>query len=306
MINLIYATGESESRRLPVEEGESRPEDLPCGSKHHRPPLLASLALYAGIITALILMTPALQRYPVSTSILISEWMFIMIPCLIFLRALHVRPKSDLRITGISIGTAIGAALVSISGILLTGELVAIQNEIVPIPPEYLEMMRELFTLPGDVHWTYSAFVFGISPAICEELLFRGILLQGALGKVSPSWAVLITGLLFGLFHLDPYRFVGTTVLGFIMAYVALRASSLLASMVYHAANNLMILLAMNAAPLKEVPWLMEEAHVPFALLLLSGVVFIGGLVFIRTNPKGVERPLVLSDPGKNFSDDEP
>lgn len=85
-----------------------------------------------------------------------------------------------------------------------------------------------------------SMFLYvGFAAPIAEELLFRGVLLRGLLpyGKKS---AIIVTSLLFGLFHGNlmqaPYAFV----VGLVFGYVAVEYNILWA-MVLHMFNNLII-----------------------------------------------------------------
>jgi len=253
------------------------------GKSAHRPPLPALLVLYLSVMLLLIMIAPEAAGYPIENGIMIFEWVFILVPCLIFARFFRLNIVRDLRLAGISGRTATGIVLTSVSGVLLTGELVMLQNYVITIPEEYLEMMRDLFTISGRISVPMAFLAFAVSPAICEEFLFRGIILNGLLGKVSRGWAILVSGALFGLFHLDPYRLLGTMVLGFVMGYVAVKAASLSASMLYHLINNSLILLVMNLSPLREIPWLTEEAHVPIGVLFLSAIVFLTGIGLIRS-----------------------
>ena len=47
-----------------------------------------------------------------------------------------------------------------------------------------------------------------VTPAVCEEALFRGPILRGLRTRLSPVGAAVVTGLLFGLFHGDVWRFL--------------------------------------------------------------------------------------------------
>lgn len=85
-----------------------------------------------------------------------------------------------------------------------------------------------------------SMFLYvGFAAPIAEELLFRGVLLRGLLpyGKKS---AIIVTSLLFGLFHGNlmqaPYAFA----VGLVFGYVAVEYNILWA-MVLHMFNNLII-----------------------------------------------------------------
>ncbi len=70
-------------------------------------------------------------------------------------------------------------------------------------------------------------------PAITEEITIRGIVLSGYDNK-NKYVAAIITGLFFGILHLDPQQFLYATVLGFIMALVVRITNSIFASMIIH------------------------------------------------------------------------
>ena len=56
------------------------------------------------------------------------------------------------------------------------------------------------------------------TPAICEEALFRGPILRGLRTRFSALGAAVLTGLLFGLFHVSVWRLLPTAVLGFALS----------------------------------------------------------------------------------------
>lgn len=70
-------------------------------------------------------------------------------------------------------------------------------------------------------------------PAITEECTIRGVVLSGYENK-NMYLAAMVTGLFFGIFHLDPQQFLYTTVLGFILALVVRITNSIFASAIIH------------------------------------------------------------------------
>ena len=78
-------------------------------------------------------------------------------------------------------------------------------------------------------------------PAIFEEIIFRGFLLKGmrAFGTMG---AVLISGALFALFHQNPAQTIYQFCCGAAFALIAVRAGSILPTMVSHFINNALIL----------------------------------------------------------------
>lgn len=95
--------------------------------------------------------------------------------------------------------------------------------------------------LKMDTIWDllYTIFVIAVIPAIGEELLFRGYLQQ----KVG-SWlsnqhiAILITGLLFSMIHLDFQAIIPRFVLGVLLGYLYYWGGSLWLPILAHFVNN--------------------------------------------------------------------
>ena len=82
---------------------------------------------------------------------------------------------------------------------------------------------------------------------ILEELLFRGAITKVLLKKYSPVKAILISGLIFGIFHINPAQVVGACFSGFLFAWLYYRTGSLISCILIHILNNsLSVYLALN------------------------------------------------------------
>lgn len=77
-----------------------------------------------------------------------------------------------------------------------------------------------------------------ILPAIFEELLFRGIMLDGA-KKYGAKFAIIFTSLAFGLFHSNPEQILGATLMGMVFSFITLRTGDIRVAMLLHFTNNL-------------------------------------------------------------------
>jgi uncharacterized protein len=108
------------------------------------------------------------------------------------------------------------------------------------------DVVKELQDARG-LHLWLIALVAGIIAPVCEELLFRGLLLRALRRRVSPTMAVTISALAFALAHpmLDPT--IGTLAvvpalfaLGAISAVFALRRGDLSVSIFLHIGFNLL------------------------------------------------------------------
>lgn len=80
--------------------------------------------------------------------------------------------------------------------------------------------------------------ITAVMPAICEEAMHRGFI-QHTFRRIRQDWiVVLCMGLIFGLFHMDPYRFLPTALLGMGLTYVMRKSNNLLLPALYHFVNN--------------------------------------------------------------------
>ena len=85
-------------------------------------------------------------------------------------------------------------------------------------------------------------------PAISEELLFRGFLLGAIGGRFGSQVGLVASSLLFGLAHMDLAQGSAAFVLGLYLGGVRLRTGSVHASILAHASNNAVAVLAPHFA----------------------------------------------------------
>lgn len=100
-------------------------------------------------------------------------------------------------------------------------------------------MMENMNTYPV---WLM-IIVVGVTPAITEEITIRGIVLSGFEFK-SKHVAAIMSGIMFGILHLNAYQFLYATVMGMILAYVVRATGSIYLSMLIHFTVNSWSLIA--------------------------------------------------------------
>jgi membrane protease YdiL (CAAX protease family) len=118
-----------------------------------------------------------------------------------------------------------------------------IANHFLPAPQSVLEGFGEGVFPKSIPFWQLLAFMT-ILPGVFEELTFRGMLLYGLHRRVRPALAALAVGVAFGVYHVALFRFVPTASLGVMFAAVALLTGSIYPSMLWHALNNALGVLA--------------------------------------------------------------
>ncbi len=101
------------------------------------------------------------------------------------------------------------------------------------------EQMQHLFaTLNQLGGLPLMLFCIAIAPGICEEILFRGPILQGMRKSLGTTGGILISSFLFAAMHMSPHRFFPQFVLGVILAILTIRCRSILPAILFHATHN--------------------------------------------------------------------
>ena len=85
-------------------------------------------------------------------------------------------------------------------------------------------------------------FLLSVAAPILEEMLFRGIILKYLLKKYRPLTAIIISSLVFGLFHMNIWQFVGAGLLGMLLGYLYWRSGTLFYPVLIHFLNNTLAL----------------------------------------------------------------
>jgi membrane protease YdiL (CAAX protease family) len=130
----------------------------------------------------------------------------------------------------------LGSFLVYLSAFFAAGAASYLLSWLMPSVAETGAVLNE-FILSGG----FILALIGVTvlPGICEEAWHRGFLLS-SLGSIkSVAARVIIMGLVFGLFHFDPTRFLQTMILGFALTFIRIKTDNLLPSITFHCFNNL-------------------------------------------------------------------
>ena len=125
-------------------------------------------------------------------------------------------------------------------------------------------------------------FAIAVLPAVFEEILFRGVLLDG-LKCFSKAGAVVLCGALFSLYHQNPAQTAYQFCCGAAFALVAIRSGSVLPTVLAHFFNNALILaLTKFGVTGLTLPTLVALLAVSAFCLVIS----LSYLIFVDKQPK--------------------
>jgi membrane protease YdiL (CAAX protease family) len=132
------------------------------------------------------------------------------------------------------------------SGFLFS-ELLAFFSGIRMIPAEQMllkilpmpDLFKNVFSLiAGPAGFAGSLLFAGLVAPIVEEILFRGVLLQGFMSNYTPPVALLLSAVLFGFAHLNPWQHATGFVLGAFIGFTYMNTRSIVPGLVCHGLYN--------------------------------------------------------------------
>ncbi len=99
-------------------------------------------------------------------------------------------------------------------------------------------------SVPDKTVWgiTVSLLFICTLPAFFEELLFRGFIVNG-LKNAGETFAIILTGVLFSLSHMNPAQTLYQLAVGVLYALIAVRGGNYLLTFLSHLLNNVLIIL---------------------------------------------------------------
>ena len=172
-------------------------------------------------------------------------------------------------------------------------------NQLLPMPEavelwDAQQMALVEQVLLGDLTIAFSLVMLAVTPAFCEEILFRGYAQRQAERGMGVAAGILFSGIVFGLFHLRLTQLLPLTLLGIFLAYVAWRTGSLWVPIVIHFLNNgYAVMIGMWARGQEDVSLRsIEQVPIPWYLVLAGAVFF--GIVTLAMEHRG--RSLVRED----------
>lgn len=157
------------------------------------------------------------------------------VPSLLYMRICRIPMKSSARLNPLPVPEAL-----LIIGMAVFGYLVVILINLLwywvishigpPQPPP-------LPPVNTGQQYLLALLVVALTPAVFEEILFRGVIQRGY-ERLGLRFSLVATGILFALLHLSILSLPSIIVLGIVLCYVVYRSNSLYAGILYHFVNN--------------------------------------------------------------------
>ena len=271
-----------------------------------KPEIGLSLGLFALCLLGLFYLGTFFQSKGMISGIIITEWVFILLPVVGILWFYKINLRETLSLKQPKLYEPILALLLIVASNIIVMRLGIEQSKYLPMP-EALSKLAETM-MSTDHSWPATLkliFAIAFSAAVCEEILFRGAVFSGLNKPGKGVMAITITAILFAIMHMSIYRLMPTFLLGMVLGYLTWRTGSIYNSMFAHFVNNSIPVLLLNGKlPLLQ-DWLSqfegtnaaEMKPMPIWLLGAAIAVIIAVIIIFETITK---QPKLQTDYNEN------
>jgi membrane protease YdiL (CAAX protease family) len=210
----------------------------------------------------------------------IGQVLALAVPTLLISRLHSSRSASFIRLAGTD-WRLLAVSILGLVGLFPIVQWMGELNASLPIPDivrEFERLMIEpierMLEKPGAMGFNIA--MIALTPAICEEILFRGYVQRQAERSAGVFWGVALTGVIFGAYHLQLTKIIPLSALGIYLGYITWRSGSILPAIFVHFANNA-VAVAIGTYAARSPDMNLEDldsVHIPW-YFLLAGALFV-------------------------------
>ncbi len=193
----------------------------------------------------------------------IGAFTIFFIPPIVLAILMSKKPAAFLGFTKIISGKQVFLIILLTIGAMLLAQTVQELNQQIPLPAALMKMAKDLekeynasvaamANLNNIKDYLLALLVIAFFPALFEEVLFRGGFQQIVYGWSKNAWtSILITSIIFSLFHFSILGFLPRLAISIILGWVFYYSKNLWLNILLHFLNNALIVSIMYSMKLK-------------------------------------------------------
>lgn len=203
--------------------------------KKLKPTILEVNILYLILAVFLLFIGSYVQSVEIYSGLLITEYILVLLPGLLFLRLRDYSIKRVVRLNKINLKQGLMVIVITACTYPLA---VFLQSIVVNVINNFIDVIPRELPLPiTSSEYLLGLFIIAISPGICEEVIFRGIILD-AYEAIGRKKSIIISSFLFAIFHFTIFNLVGPLLLGLVFGIMVYQTNSIYSSILGHIVNN--------------------------------------------------------------------
>lgn len=214
-----------------------------------------------------------------------AQFLFLLLPTLWLVRRQHGMWSAALQWRVPSVNEVVLSifgmiALLQVAeGYLYFQGFIPVPKEIAPFIESVKKMIEETYRILIEAR-SYPELLFvilvvSVTPSVCEEVLFRGLVQKNFSLALNPRRGFIVTGVIFGLYHFNPFHAVPLIALGIYFGFLQHRSRTLIIPILAHFVNNSFSVTAayaygFSASDMPSILYSAAEEADPVTVLLTS------------------------------------
>ena len=179
---------------------------------------------------------------------MVSQIIFLLIPTILLAKRQHGKLSEAFR-WRIPTFRETFLAVIGMIALMQIGEMYLFFQSKIPLPEQiapFLEAMKKaieetykiLIVSHSVPEMLFVVLVAAVTPAICEELMFRGLIQKNFSIAYGNRKGFIVSGTIFALYHLNPFWIIPLIALGVYFSVLQYRSQTLLLPILAHLINN--------------------------------------------------------------------
>ena len=178
--------------------------------------------------------------------VMITQLAVVLTPALLMTVMLTRSPRQTLLIRKPPFASLSAAVLLAVFLHPVAARFGDLVQYLYPVNKQLTERLGEMMS---QTPLAWLLFLMAFTPAICEELAFRGFILSGLRHVGHKWWAIVISSLFFGILHGILQQSIITATVGMVIGFIAVQTGSLFPCAMFHMTHNSLTILAATFNP---------------------------------------------------------
>lgn len=192
--------------------------------------------IYLLLAIVFIMLGSFVQKLNIDLGIIVTEYFIILLPVLLYAKIKKIDLKSSLRLNKLKGSVVIKIFFLS----MVLIPIIAFGNLLMMTILSYFgkAVTQETPTAQTLLGLFKYLFLIAFSAGLCEEVFFRGMILDAYENDTNKKFAVIVSAVLFGVFHFNLQNLIGPILLGLVFGYLVILTDSIWSGILAHMLNN--------------------------------------------------------------------
>jgi sodium transport system permease protein len=234
--------------------------------RHHQPRPTVMQASLCGVLVLVLLFlgrmaltAPSTDWMSLAKSIVLPQLICVLLPALALAAVFNRNVRSSFQLLRPCWSTVPAAILLAMTIHPTYSALGQMISKQMPISPAVQEALRPFIEAVQAAPLWQVLLLLAVLPAICEELVFRGYILNGLSRDGGHLRGLVLSSIFFGLSHAVLQQSMTACILGLLLGWVCLRTGSVVPTIMMHLTCNGLTVIMSRLGPMFADGWVLQS-----------------------------------------------